>query len=140
MSSVRNKDQTPHRLTVLDAIPDMYEHTIKVTDNPKIFDAQYKELTESIRSEARLIYHYCRTANEDLDNRIEDEALERLRLQREALRLCSDLKTDIMLAKKVFHLRAQKQIAWTKYVNAVIPLIQSWHKSEKANYKEKFGS
>ncbi len=125
---------------MLDAVLDMYEHTIKVTDNPKIFTEQYKELTESIRSEARLIYHYCRTANEDLDNRIEEEALERLRLQREALKKCSDLKTDIMLAKKVFHLRAKKQIAWTGYVNAVIPLIKSWHNSEKKSYNENHGS
>ena len=140
MSGVRKKDQTPHRLTVLDALLDMFDHTIKVTDNPKIFTEQYKTLTDQIRGEARLIYHYCRTANEDLDNRIEEEALERLRLEREALKLCSDLKTDIMLAKKIYHLKASKAIAWTRYVDKAIPLIRSWHNSEKIKYREHFGS
>ena len=125
---------------MLDALLDMFDHTIKVTDNPKIFTEQYKTLTDQIRGEARLIYHYCRTANEDLDNRIEEEALERLRLEREALKLCSDLKTDIMLAKKIYHLKASKAIAWTRYVDKAIPLIRSWHNSEKIKYREHFGS
>ena len=138
MSGVRKKDQKPNKWTTLDAILDMVEHTMDVTNNTKLFTDE--GLTMQIRHEARLIYHYCRTANEELDNRKQDEALERIRLQDKALKVCSDLKTDIMIAKRVFHLRASKQIAWTGYVNNVIPLIKSWNQSEKKRYKDVFGS
>lgn len=124
---------------MLDAILDMYDHTIQVTSNPKIFLPEYEWLTSQIKAEARMIYHCCRVANEDLDNRIAEDAAERLRLEEQALQTCYDLKTDIRLAKKIFHLRARKAIAWTEYVNKAIKLIKVWHCSEEKCYKENHG-
>ena len=102
MSSVRKKDQTPHRLTTLDYILDLYNHTTTVIANEQIFDRTYKSLIDRIDNEAAMIYHLCRTANEDLDNRKKDEALKRIEMQEQAIEYCLWLKTDIRLsAKKV---------------------------------------
>lgn len=67
MSGVRKKDQSEHRFTILDIILDMYEHTTTVTANPK-FDTVIS-IKQQIELEAATIYHLCRSANEDYDNR-----------------------------------------------------------------------
>ena len=74
MSSVRKKDQSPHRFTVLDIALDVYDYTTTVIANPKVFDRTYKDLIDRMDREASLIYHYCRAANDDYDNRIKDKA------------------------------------------------------------------
>lgn len=137
MSSVRKKDQSPHRFTTLDLILDCYEHTTVVIANPK-FDT-CKSLKERIDNEASMIYHCCRAANEDYDNRKQDEAMIRIKLQKEALEHCRWLKTDIRLVQKKLHLRARKCIFWTGLVNTAMESIKAWHISELRNYKEKYG-
>lgn len=83
MSSVRKKDQSPHRFTVTDLALDLYNHTTNVTANQKLFGND--ELTDRINNEVSMIYHCCRSANEDYDNRKEDEARTRLELEAEAM-------------------------------------------------------
>ena len=139
MSSVRKKDQKPHRLTTLDLILDAYNHTTLLISNPKIFDPRFQSLIDRIDMEASMIYHLCRTANEDYDNRKQDEALIRLRLQEEAIEKCMWLKTDIRLAQRRFHLRAKKVAYWNGLVNAALDSIKAWHSAEKRRYKETFG-
>ena len=106
MSGVRKKDQSEHRFTTLDIVLDMYDHTTTVTANPK-FD-KCPKIRDRIDDEAALIYHYCRSANEDYDNRDIDESLMRLNLENEAIRRCMWLKTYIRLAQKKLHLRAKE--------------------------------
>jgi len=137
MSSVRKNEQSQHRFTILDAALDLYDHTTTVTANSKIFKSQ--DMVERINNEASMIYHCCRSANEDLDTRKKDEALMRIRLEEEALEHCKWLKTDIKLAQRRFHFRAKKAIAWTKMVNHVIELIKAWIISEKRNCKQNHG-
>lgn len=139
MSSVRKKDQAPHRFTTLDLILDCYNHTTTLISNEKVFDRTYKNLIDRIDAEASMIYHCCRTANEDYDNRKQDEAEVRLKLQAEAIENCMWLKTDIRLAQRKFHLRAKKVIYWNSLVNKAMESIKAWHTSEKRNYKEKYG-
>lgn len=139
MSSVRKKDQTPHRFTTLDLILDMYNHTTNVIANEKIFDPKYRNLIDEIDHDASTIYHLCRAANEDFDNRKEEEARIRLQLQEEAIEHCLWLKSRIMLAQRKFHLRAKKVIYWNGLVNAAMDSIKAWHTAEKRNYKEKYG-
>lgn len=105
MSSVRKKDQSEHRFTVLDKCLDLYDHTTTVTANPKF--QQCPTLTDRLNDEAAMIYHLCRCANEDLDARDKQEAAMRMNLQAEALGHCKWLKTYIMLAQRKLHLRAK---------------------------------
>ena len=139
MSGVRQKDRSTNRFTTLDKILDVYDHTTTVTANPNIFDRTYSGLISKINSDAALIYHYCRVANEDLDNRIQAEAKQRLELQEKAIDRCLWLKTDIRLAQRTFHLRAKKTVYWNNLVNIALDAIRNWHAAEKRAYKEKFG-
>lgn len=137
MSSVRKKDQSEHRFTVLDKCLDLYDHTTTVTANPKF--QQCPTLTDRINDEAAMIYHLCRCANEDLDARDKQEAAMRMNLQAEALGHCKWLKTYIMLAQRKLHLRAKKAAYWTGLVNAAMDYIKKWQVSEKRRYKETYG-
>lgn len=137
MSSVRKKDQSEHRFTVLDKCLDLYEHTTTVTANPKF--QQCPTLTDRINDEAAMIYHLCRCANEDLDARDKQEAVMRIKMQTEALEHCKWLKTYIMLAQKKLHFRARKATYWTGVVNTAMDYIKKWQASEKRRYKETFG-
>lgn len=137
MSSVRKKDQSPHRFTTLDLILDCYEHTTTVIANPKFNTCP--SLRDRIDNEASMIYHCCRVANEDYDNRKEDEAKIRIELQKEAIEHCLWLKTDIRLVQKKLHLRARKCIYWTGLVNKAMESIKAWRVSEIRSYKEHHG-
>lgn len=139
MSSVRKNERSPHKLTVLDIILDMYDHTTTLIANEKVFDRTYKELIDRIDKEASMIYHYCRVANEEYDNRIQAEAKIRIELQEEAIENCLYLKTDIFLAQRKFHLRAKKVAYWNKLVNNALKAIKGWHSAEVREYRNKFG-
>lgn len=137
MSSVRKKDQSEHRFTVLDKCLDLYDHTTTVTANPKF--QQCPTLTDRLNDEAAMIYHLCRCANEDLDARDKQEAAMRMNLQAEALGHCKWLKTYILLAQRKLHLRVKKAAYWTSLVNTAMDYIKKWQVSEKRRYKETHG-
>ena len=139
MSGVRKKDQSPHRFTTLDIILNMYDHTTTVIANQNLFDPKFQKLTDEIDYYAKQIYHNCRVANEELDNRIKEEAEQRLVLEKEAINACKWLKTDIMLAQRKFHLRARKVTYWKSLVDAALESISNWHAAEKRHYKETHG-
>ena len=139
MSGVRKKDQSPHRFTTLDLILKMYDHTTTVIANEKIFDPKYRKLIDDIDDNARQIYHLCRVANEELDNRVKEEAKHRIILQEEAIEKCKWLRTDIFLAQRKFHLRARKVVYWDKLVKDAMSSIKAWNVSEKRLYKENHG-
>ena len=137
MSGVRKKDQSEHRFTTLDIILDMYEHTTTVTANPKFETIQ--TIKQEIELEAAMIYHFCRSANEDYDNRKQDEAKIRIELQEQAIEKCMWLKSWTRLAQKKLHLRAQKIIFWNSKINAAMNAIKTWNVAEKKNYTVLFG-
>ena len=139
MSGVRKKDQTPHGFTTLDLILKMYDHTTTVIANDKIFDPKWGKLIDDIDHQARQIYHLCRVANEELDNRIKDEAELRIRLEEEALDCCKWLRTDIFLAQRKFHLRAKKVVYWDGLVKDAMNGIKAWRATEIRLYKENHG-
>ena len=139
MSSVRKKDQTEHRFTVLDKALDLYEHTSTLIANEKIFDRTYKGLIDKIDNASMMIYHCCRSANEDFDARVKEDAAMRLKLQEEAIENCKWLKSYIRLSKRKFHLRTKKVIYWNGLVNSTMEIIIAWHKSEMRRFKEVHG-
>lgn len=135
--SVRKNKQNENRFTVTTAALDLYDHTSVVIANPKFESA--KALSNRIDYEASMIYHYCRSANEDYDNRKQDEAETRIKLQERALEQCKWLKTDIRLIQRKLHLRASKCTFWTGMVNTAMDLIKAWNAAEKRNYKDNYG-
>ena len=139
MSGVRKKDRSQNRFTTLNKALDLYDHTTTVIANPKIFDRTYSGLISRINNDAALIYHYCRVANEDLDNRDQIEARQRLELQKKAIDKCYWLKTDIRLAQRTFHLRASKVTYWNSLINEALDSIKAWHAAEKRTYNNSFG-
>lgn len=139
MSSVRKRDQSEHRFTVQDKALDLYNYTSDILRNDKVFDRKFSEIINRIDMEAFEVYHCVRRANEDLDNRIQDEAKKRIRLESEAVEHCSTLKTLIMLSKKKFHLRANRVAYWNGLVNAAMDHIKKWQASEIKTYNERFG-
>ena len=139
MSSVRKNEREDHRFTVLDKALDLYDYTMTVIANENIFKPKYKSLINRIDNEATLIYHYCRSANEDFDARVKEEAEHRIELQEKAIEQCMWLKTDIKLAKRKYHLRAKRIVYWNNKINDVISYIKAWRESEKRRYKESHG-
>lgn len=139
MSGVRKKDQSPHRFTTLDVILKMYDHTTNVISNEKLFDPKFQKLTDEIDFYAKEVYHKCRVANEELDNRIKEEAEIRIALEEEAMKACKWLKTDIMLAQRKFHLRARKVTYWKSLVDDSLESIRKWHAAEIRTYKNTHG-
>jgi len=139
MSSVRKKDQSEHRFTVEDKALDLYNYTTDIISNDKIFDRKFSGTINRIDMEAFEIYHCVRKANEDLDNRVKDEAKRRLILEEKALEHRSTLKTLIMLSKHKFHLRASRVTFWNGLVNSTMVQIKKWQASEEKLFNERFG-
>lgn len=131
MSSVRKKDQSEHRFTTLDIILDMYSHTCTVISNPKF--SECPDLKNRIEHEAAMIYHLCRAANEDYDNRVASEAKIRIELEAEAIEHCMWLKTNLRLSQKLLHIRAKKIIYWNGLVNNALNAIKKWKAAESKN-------
>ena len=137
MSSVRKNERSSHKFTVLDACLDLYEHTTTITAGKKF--ENHRWIADKMNRETMTVYHYCRSANEDYDAREANEAKIRLELEDKAIELCMWLKTDIMLAKKLIHLRVKQVIFWTEMTNKTLALIKAWRKSEQERYKENNG-
>jgi len=139
MSNVRKNERKEHSLVLLDKALDLYDRMTTAIANEKTFDRAYANLINRIDQEATTIYHYLRSANEDYDSRIKEDAEMRIALEEKAIKQCMWLKTDIRLAKKKFHLRASRIIFWDGLINDLIAAIKSWKKSEETRYKETHG-
>lgn len=61
---------------------------------------------------------------------------ERKRLQIESLSACVELRSQIFACKKIYHLRGGKVKYWNGLVKTVEGMIQRWHESDYARYKE----
>lgn len=137
--SVRKNEQTPSSFAVLDTILTLVTYVCSILTNEKIFIPRYQKLIDKMLEESCMIYHKCRVANK-INMRIKDEiiyrenAQQRLRLERESLRLCEELMTDIMISQKVFHLKASKVRHWTKLTMDSQNAIEAWYKSEVRRY------
>ena len=88
----------------MDVVMDLYDYTTTIIANENIFNRTCSSLINRIDQEVSIIYHYCRSANEDYDNRKKDEAEIRIKMEEEAIKQCKWLKTDIRLAQRKFHL------------------------------------
>lgn len=135
---VRNNQRTTSTFTLCDKALDLAVYTTNILANDKVFDPKFSRVIDRIEAEATLIYNYIRVANDIAVRSTEDgrKAEERLRLQYEALNNIEPLKSDIMIAHKLFHLSGKRVRFWTNQVNEVKDLLNGWIKSDKKRYKE----
>lgn len=133
MSVVKSK-QGKNKFELFDKTARMAAHTLKITQNPNVFDPDNsKEIVSEIRTAAVRIHILCWRANDikvpSENNREQIEM--RMKLEYEALKYCTDLKGLINLAKPLYRLSSKKVAYWMKLVLEVQSLITSWRESEK---------
>ena len=139
--SVRVRNRTASNFETTDKALALATYTIDILDNSKTFDPKHERLIAQMQEEASMIYHKCRVANIKRVKPLETEedrivAKERLRLQMEAADLCEHLLSDIMISKKLFHLKASRVRYWGTLAKETEKLILSWHSSDKKRYRD----
>ena len=135
---VREKDRAKSRFELADKALDLAVYTSDILANDKIFDPKYKTVIDRIAAEATMIYHCIRVANDIKVQSAEhrNRAAERTRLQREALANIDPLKTDIMIAHRLFHLKAKRIKHWNGRVDEISEMLKGWITSDQKKYKE----
>ena len=134
---VRKNEREPSRFETADIALALATHTYNITSNPKIFAPIHYRLISRLTSEATFIYQNIRVANE-IKAATPEDARERYKLQKEALKTCKALTSDIMISKGVFHLRMRKVIFWNKYIERLEVMIKAWMESDIKNYNAKW--
>ncbi len=135
---VREKDRTKSRFELSDKALDLATYTSDILANDKVFDPKYKTVIDRIAAQATMIYHCIRVANDIKVTSKEHakKAEERIRLQRDALSRIEPLKTDIMIAHRLFHLKAKRIRYWNKQVDDIGEMLKGWISSDLKKYKE----
>ena len=134
---VRKNEREPSRFETADVALALATHTYNITSNPKIFAPIHYRLIGRLTSEATFIYQNIRVANE-IKAATPEDARERYKLQKEALKACKALTSDIMISKGVFHLRMRKVIFWNKYIERLEVMMKAWMESDIKNYNAKW--
>lgn len=144
----------PNDFTPVVGAMNLAEYVFLITDNTNKFpDFTVKEkknpdgtvtqmiiyrpdsLTNTVREEAREIFHLTYTANEINLNRQPWRKDERLGKQAAAISLCGDLLADIQLCRRHFHLSTRKVKYWGKQVRDLRDAISGWHEKDKDRYR-----
>lgn len=133
MERKEDRDESQQKLRVVTKSIELMNYTIQITSNKKVFKPEYSWLENIILTETINIHRFLYSANED---NLKNEYETRVKKQKDALRLCKDLKADILVAQKTYHLRAKRVTHWTGKVNDQIDLIKKWMESDKKRYKE----
>ena len=110
-------------------------YTLNILSNEKIFIPKHQRTIDRISEEVTMIYHNIRVAN-SIKVKNKEQAMIRLQLQRDAMVLVERLITDIMIAHKLFHLKASRVKYWTKLTVETNELLKAWNKSDKNRFKE----
>ena len=133
MVKKEDRDESQQKLRVVTKSIELMHYTQQITSNVKVFKPEYNWLTSVILTETINIHRLVYSANED---NLKDEFESRNKKQKDALKLCNNLKADILVAKKTYHLRAKRVVYWTNKVNEIKTLIQKWMESDIKRYKE----
>lgn len=133
MVKVEDRDKSQQKLKVVTKSIELMNYTQQITSNTKVFKPEYNWLTGVILAETINIHRLVYSANED---NLKNEYESRSKKQKDALKLCNNLKADILVAKKTYHLRAKRVVYWTEKVNDLKTLIQNWMESDRKRYKE----
>lgn len=101
----------------------------------QIYVFREDSLTNTVRAEAREIFHLAYSANEINLNRQPWRKDERLGKQARAIALCGDLLADIQLCRSHFHLSSKRIKHWGGMVRDLRTAIEGWHEKDKDRYR-----
>ena len=135
----RNVPDTPanRQLDALQKAQDLALHTIKITANQNIFRPEYQNaLTNDIIRCAKDIYIHAGSANDIRVDGNKERLLERLKLQRTAIRECGDMLRLIDLARRLFRLKGNKVRYWSGLTRETAGLLTRWHESDLKRYRD----
>ena len=134
---VRQDQRTKSRFELADKALDLATYTIDITHNEKIFDPKYQRVIDEIVYYATVIYHSIRVANDiNVKGGEKRKAEARTKLQYDALDCIEPLKSDIMIAKKLFHLKTKRVCYWTSQVDTIKEMLSGWIQSDKEKYRK----
>lgn len=133
MVKKEDRDESQQKLKVVTESIGLMDYTMQITSNTKVFKPEYNWLTSAILSETINIYRLVYSANE---TNLQNDYETRIKRQKEAVKLCNNLKADILVAHKIYHLREKRVVFWTNKVNGIKSLIQKWSESDKKRYNE----
>lgn len=133
MVKKEDRDESQQKLRVVTLSIELMSYTQQITSNVKVFKPEYSWLTNIILSETISIHRLVYSANED---NLKNDFETRNKKQKDAMKLCDNLKADILVAKRTYHLRANRVVFWTGKVNELKSTIQKWMESDRKRYKE----
>ena len=110
-------------------------HTLKITENEKIYTPNHKDVVTMARRLAIDIDRLCWRANNVKVGQSKKLYSERLELQRAAGDKCNDLNRLIRICKPLFHLPGKKAMYWSKLTVELRNKIRSWYQSDEARLK-----
>lgn len=116
-------------------------YTLKITANKKVFTVEYQEqLTDLIIKAALEVYLMVGDANDLIVKTEKDHKnfLDRIDLQKQAVKKCSDLNKLILLAKPIFHLSSKRVKYWVGLTNETKSLIKAWCNSDYKRFSSLF--
>ena len=104
-------------------------YTVNITDNHKVFTPDHEDTTKKIVAYATDICHRTRVAY-NVPFKTREAGAERNRLQNVAIAECESLRSEIQIAKMVFHLRTKRVKYWDDLIVEVHDLLQKWRDSD----------
>ena len=104
-------------------------YTVNITDNHKVFTPDHNDTTKKIVAYATDIYHRTRVAN-NIPFKTAEAGVERNRLQNIAIAECESLRSEIQIAKMLFHLRTKRVKYWEDMIVEVQDLLRKWRDSD----------
>ena len=110
-------------------------HTIKITNNKKIFTEEYQEaLTNDIICCAKNIYVYAWNGNNIYVTKENGRWKERQKYQYAAITKCNELLALINIARRLFHLKGNKVRYWSQMTLECRALLARWHEANAKQY------
>lgn len=131
VEGARNKG----KLEVIIRTLDLAAYTIQITANEKVFNPKYRAaVTDDLITHAKEIYLVCWTANNIRVTDDKETYKERRRLQDKAIVECTTFLGLLDVAKRVFHLDANRVTYWGNKIINCRKLIRAWRNADKKRY------
>lgn len=132
--SVPKSLRSESQLEVFNKTMEMCKYTIHICCNENIFLPIYRNaLTEDIIKTAKDIHIKAWMAN-NIRVSDEEDAHERLRLEKESIMLCEKLLSLIHLAKPLFHLSSKRIGYWGNLILETKGFLKKWRDSDVKRY------
>lgn len=124
-------------LHVLPVASNLIDYTLNLTDNMKNFPKKTRfTIVNRIQDHTLSIYEKLLAANEIYPIRNEDDRVQRLALQRDALTACKMLLFFIELSKKRGYIDTGTFDHWTKITLDVKFMTAAWYKAEQTQSED----